>query len=86
MRYEFLQKPDFGMVRIAPRWTGPQPPSPELRILSARGVDLKPFDAGDPETVDRLMSFVWADDTPRSARLARALDAPGSTAATRSAG
>lgn len=61
-------------VRIAPRWTGSRPPSADLRILSARGVDLKPFDGGDPETVDRLMSFVWAGDAARSARLGRALD------------
>lgn len=60
-------------VRIAPRWTGRRPKSPDLRIRSARGVDLKPFDARDPETVDRLMSFVWAGDAARSARLGRAL-------------
>lgn len=61
-------------VRIAPRWTGPQPRCADLRILSARGVDLKPFDSCDPETVDRLMSFVWAGETTRSERLARALE------------
>lgn len=61
-------------VHIAPRWTGPRPPSADLRVLSARGVDLKPFDSCDPATVDRLMSFVWAGETARSARLARALE------------
>lgn len=61
-------------VRIAPQWAGLQPPPADLRILSARGVDLKPFDACDPETVERLMSFVWAGDTARSDRLGRALE------------
>jgi hypothetical protein len=61
-------------VRIAPRWTGPQPRTADLRILSARGVDLSPFDACNPETVDRLMSFVWSGDVARSSRLAQALD------------
>ena len=65
---------DDAPVHIAPRWTGPRPPSADLRILSARGVDLKPFDSCDPATVDRLMSFVWAGDAARSARLARALE------------
>lgn len=61
-------------VRVAPRWTGPRPPASDLRVVSARGVDLKPFDACDPGTVERLMSFVWAGDGARSSRLGRALE------------
>lgn len=61
-------------VRVAPRWTGRRPPSADVRILSARGVDLKPFDACDAETVDRLMSFVWAGDNLRADRLAQSLE------------
>lgn len=60
-------------VRIAPHWVGPPPALAPVEVLRARGVDLNPLDPGDAATRERLLSFVWADDPERSARLEQAL-------------
>ena len=60
-------------VRISPKWRGPPPPDTALDILSARGVDLHPLDAGDEATRERLLSFVFADQPERAACLSEAL-------------
>jgi len=61
-------------VRIAPDWHGQQPPAVPFEVLSARGIDLNPLDPTDPATVERLMSFIWADEPGRLLRLEHALD------------
>jgi len=61
-------------LTIAPRWHGPPPPAAEVRIASARGVDLRPVDIADPAARERMMAFVWADQQDRAARLAAAFE------------
>jgi hypothetical protein len=60
-------------VCIAPLWRGDAPPVEAFQIAEARGVDLRPLDASDEATRERLLSFVWADQSERSERLERAL-------------
>jgi hypothetical protein len=60
-------------VRIAPEWRGLRPASAPIEVVAARGVDLKPLDAGDEKTRERLLSFVWADQPKRARRLQYAL-------------
>ena len=60
-------------VRIAPEWRGSRPASAPIDVVAARGVDLKPLDAGDEKTRERLLSFVWADQPKRARRLQYAL-------------
>jgi hypothetical protein len=60
-------------VRIAPNWRGPPPPLPPARVAERAGCDRTPLDASDPATETRLLSFVWADQTDRLARLRAAL-------------
>ncbi|MEW5685736.1 MAG: DUF2332 family protein [Pseudomonadota bacterium] len=60
-------------VRIAPRWSGADPPDAQVRIIAAQGVDLNPLDATDPAHRERLLSFTWADQPARSRRLEAAL-------------
>jgi hypothetical protein len=58
-------------LRLAPEWTGPPPPSARVEIARRRGVDLNPLDVrGDG---DRLLAFVWPDQTRRLAQLEAAL-------------
>ncbi|HEX2764557.1 MAG TPA: DUF2332 family protein [Allosphingosinicella sp.] len=58
-------------VRLAPEWKGFLPPEAEVRIVGRRGVDLAPLDpAGDGE---RLLAYVWPDQSERLARLEAAL-------------
>lgn len=60
-------------VQVAPAWIG-RPPDPEpIEIVGARGVDLHPLQAGDAETRNRLLSYIWADQPHRARRLEQAL-------------
>lgn len=61
-------------VEIAPEWRGAPPPAAPVDIVRARGVDLNPLDPRDPETVERQLAFIWADQQPRFRRLERALE------------
>jgi hypothetical protein len=60
-------------VKIAPEWRGEPPRVAPLEVLRARGVDLNPLDPNDATTCERLLSFVWADQPHRAARLEEAL-------------
>jgi hypothetical protein len=60
-------------VQIAPTWRGSPPPFAPVDIVAARGVDLNPLDPGDEATVERLMSYIWADQPARLQRLEKAL-------------
>ena len=61
-------------VVIAPEWHGPPPPLPAARVVERAGVDRDPPDPSRPEDRLRLLSFVWADQTARMARMAAAID------------
>lgn len=59
-------------IRLAPDWTGPVPPVAQPLIRSRAGVDLNPLDPVADRA--RLLSYIWADQTERLARLEAALD------------
>ena len=56
---------------LRPAWTGPAPPQAQVRIVERRGVDISPLDAR--RDGERLLAFVWADQSERIARLEAAL-------------
>lgn len=58
-------------VRLAPRWRGAPPPDARVRILSRRGVDLRPVDLR--KDGGKLLAFVWADQIERRERLKAAI-------------
>jgi hypothetical protein len=66
--------PEDSPVRLEPRWTGPSPASAALKVLSRRGVDQLPVDLSDREARLRMLSYVWADQADRVARVRGALD------------
>lgn len=61
-------------VRLAPAWSGPPPRGPEPVILAREGCDLSPIDIRDAAARERLIGYVWPDQTERLARLAAALE------------
>ncbi len=61
-------------VVIAPEWHGPLPPLPPARVVDRAACDRAPQDLRRPKARQRLMSFVWADQTARLARTAAAID------------
>jgi hypothetical protein len=61
--------PEDSPVRLEPRWEGASPKPAELTVASRRGVDQLPVDLHDPEQRNRLLSYVWADQAERVARV-----------------
>jgi hypothetical protein len=59
-------------VTIAPDWRGPPPPGP-VRIAARAGCDRAPLDPSRDADRLRLLSFVWADQRGRLARIAAAI-------------
>ena len=60
-------------VRIEPTWDGPPPPLPAAQVTERAGVDRDPPDVGSATDRLRLLSFVWADQAERKARIAAAI-------------
>lgn len=60
-------------VMLAPQWTGPAPPNASLIVRERAGCDLRPLDPAQPEDVERLLSYLWADQADRVERTRAAL-------------
>ena len=61
-------------VKIVSEWQGKLPPlDAELRVASRKGSDLNPLDASDEDQRERLLSYIWPDQTARLARIEAAL-------------
>lgn len=61
-------------VKIVSEWQGKLPPlDGELRVVSRKGSDLNPLDASDEGQRERLLSYIWPDQTARLARIEAAL-------------
>ncbi len=60
-------------VQLAPVWTGPPPPLVDVVVASRRGTDINPLDVADVTVCERLMAFVWPDQTERVARATAAI-------------
>lgn len=60
-------------VHLEPDWSGPLPPAAEISVAERRGCDLQPFDLADDADRLRLLSYVWADQSDRIARLHAAM-------------
>src|SRR5439155_16956932 len=61
-------------LQLLPTWQGPLPPRSKILIASRRGCDVSPLDATLPGDRERLLAYVWPDQTERVQRLTRALD------------
>lgn len=60
-------------LQLTPDWRGASPPSAQVRVVARRGVDRSPLDVTRPETRQRLLAYVWAEQAERRARLEAAL-------------
>jgi hypothetical protein len=64
--------PADAAIRLTPDWTGALPPMAPPLIRARAGVDLNPLDPVADRT--RLLSYIWADQRARMARMQAALD------------
>lgn len=61
-------------VKIKPEWTGPPPPAATPSIISRKGVDLRPVDLTADHAAERLIAYIWVDQTERLQRIQAAID------------
>ena len=60
-------------VMLSPDWTGGAPPKAPIAIFDRGGCDLNPLDPQSFEDRQRLLSYIWADQTDRIERTRAAL-------------
>lgn len=60
-------------VRLIPDWKGSAPPALMPQIVARAGVDQAPIDVRDPAIAERLIAYVWPDQTERVARIEGAI-------------
>lgn len=67
------------LVHIESEWRGTLPPiDAELEIAERSGCDRNPLDPAEPESVERQLSYIWADQHQRIERTSAALAAAAS--------
>lgn len=67
--------PDTSPVELEDAWHGAAPdPAAPLRVVERHGSDVAPVDLTAPGAPDRLLAWVWPDQTARVARLRAALE------------
>lgn len=62
------------LVHFAPEWKGAPPPVADVQIHSQRGVDRNPIRLAEPEAAEKLMAYIWPDQTERIARNEQAIE------------
>jgi hypothetical protein len=60
-------------VLLAPDWTGASPPAADIHVARRRGADLNPIDMADARDRERLLAYIWPDQTERLDRTEAAL-------------
>lgn len=60
-------------LTLSPRWEGAAPQGIDPVIVSRRGCDRSPVNIAEPAERDRLLAYVWPDQSERIARLEAAL-------------
>lgn len=67
------------LVHIQSEWRGHMPPlEAALEIASRAGCDRNPLDPHNPESVERQLAYIWADQHNRIGRVSAALSAAAS--------
>lgn len=63
------------VVRMDTEWTGPPPPTDAVvTVIERAACDRRPTDLSDPDQQRRLISYIWADQSERLARIRAAIE------------
>ena len=60
-------------VQLAPAWDGPPSPFAPVEVVARKGVDLNPLDVTDPAVSERMLAYIWPDQSERVARAEAAM-------------
>lgn len=60
-------------VQIRPDWTGTAPPAATVRVVDRLGIDLNPLDVSESVIAERMLAYIWPDQTERVARAEAAI-------------
>ena len=61
-------------VRLTPEWRGPLPPMADINVLGREGCDIKPLNPNVAVDRQRLLSYIWPDQSQRIENTERAID------------
>ena len=64
-----LQSVEDSIITLSPEWMGAIPPQQPLKIFDRAGVDINPLNPIDRLDYLRLLSYTWADQCDRLARI-----------------
>lgn len=67
-------EPQTAPLLLRCRWAGAQPPALRPRVVARAGCDVAPLDARNSTDRQRLLSYIWAGQPERLARVTLALD------------
>jgi hypothetical protein len=67
-------EPQTAPLLLRCRWAGVQPPALRPRVIARAGCDVAPLDARNSTDRQRLLSYIWAGQPERLARVTLALD------------
>ena len=67
-------EPQTAPLLLRCRWGGTQPPATRPRVVARAGCDVSPLDARSSADRQRLLSYIWAGQPERLARVTLALD------------
>lgn len=67
-------EPQTAPLLLRCRWAGARPPALRPRIVARAGCDVAPLDARNTTDRQRLLSYIWAGQPERLARVTLALD------------
>jgi hypothetical protein len=60
-------------LRLTPKWSGNPPPRADVKVVQRRGVDLSPLDITSGVNRQRMLAYIWPDQTERLARMRHAI-------------
>lgn len=67
-------EPQTAPLLLRCRWGGSRPPATRPRVMARAGCDVSPLDPRSSADRQRLLSYIWADQPERLARVTLALD------------
>ena len=67
-------EPQTAPLLLRCRWGGAQPPTLHPKVIARAGCDVSPLDARNSADRQRLLSYIWAGQPERLARVTLALD------------